>query len=180
MRMVRALTILGLLIPPAGAAAAQDQPPEFQWKGPLIYFGLDTARTAALYRAPPGVVYHALLAVYLELRIPVMLDDSATGRLGNLGSSLRRLGGKRMSAWVNCGEGLTGSNADLHKVTIATVSWVQELGPDSAAVRTGVLASSYDPAEGSSRRQQRCDTTGRLEELIHTRVRERLSPTGSR
>lgn len=184
---LRATTFISslLLLIPGGTAqlAAQQRVFEIRPAGRVMYVSLDTVDTPAGYQAAPLTVYRALREVYRSLDIPVTFQDSVTGRLGNLGTPMRRIAGKRMSTWVRCGEGMTGSYADIHRVTISVISWVQAVTLDSAVVRTGVFAGAVDVAEGSGQMPRQCATTGLLEDLLRSRLQRLLAAaekTGSR
>jgi hypothetical protein len=84
-----------------------------------------------------------------------------------------------MSTWVRCGEGMTGSYADIHRVTISVISWVQAVTLDSAVVRTGVFGGAVDVAEGSGQMPRQCATTGLLEDLLRTRLQQLLAAAGN-
>jgi hypothetical protein len=176
-------TVLLLMAGGTAQLAAQQRVFEIRPAGRVMYVSLDTVDTPAGYQAGPLTVYRALREVYRLIDIPVTFQDSVTGRLGNLGTPMRRIAGKRMSTWVRCGEGLTGSYADIHRVTISVISWVQAVTLDSAVVRTGVFGGAVDVAEGSGQMPRQCATTGLLEDLLRTRLQQLLAAaekTGSR
>ena len=174
--MPRVTVLLLLVLTITGPASAQHG---FQISpgGPSLWVTLDTVGTPATYAASPIAVYRHLLQIYESLKIPVLLKDSTNGRMGHPGSSLKGIGGKRMSAWLGCGVGMTGPYADTQRVIIAIVSQVKPAGRDSSAVRTGVFANAFDVAQGS-RVPKQCLTTGQLELQIQTMLGERLAAGG--
>ena len=143
--------------------------------GRMMYVSLDTVDTPTVFPGTGASVYRKLIEVYRALKIPISLYDSTTGKVGNIGVNLRSIDGQRMSTWLGCGVGLTGPNADMHRVTASIISWVQPRGRDSAVVRTGVFAGVTNMAEAGSSLPRPCDTTGRLEERIRTLLRRRLA-----
>ena len=174
--MARPIAPLLLLLTITGSATAQRG---FQITpgGPTLWVSLDTVGTPATFAAPPIVVYRHLVQIYESLKIPVLLKDSTNGRMGHPGSALKGIGGKRMSAWLGCGVGMTGPYADTQRVIIAIVSQVWSAGKDSSTVRTGIFANAFDVAQGS-REPKQCLTNGQLEFRIETMLGERLAGGG--
>jgi len=74
-----------------------------------------------------------------------------------------------MSAWIRCGEGLTGPNADSWRISMAVLSQVERAANDSSRVRTITVASARNMAEGSANPMM-CASSGRLEEVINQKV----------
>ena len=179
--MKHRLMLLGLLLGPNVGAQAQnyavDRHFEIRPAGRAMHVSLDTVDTPTHFRGSPFRVYRALAAVYEGLKIPLNITDSIRGQVGNTGVPMRTIDGKRMSNYVGCGSGMTGQYADIHRVTVAVVSWVQPRGRDSSTVRTGVFAGAVDRAEGSSSLPRACSTTGILEERIRVLLREKLAQT---
>src|SRR5258708_25480894 len=69
---------------------------------------------------PAKSVFPALLAAYAELKIPAEVNDTASGEVGNP-QFVRRydLAGTRISAYLDCSEGLSGPYADSYKVRMS-------------------------------------------------------------
>ena len=174
--------LLTLMLGAGSAAQAQNNNAiardfELRPAGRAMYVSLDTVDTPTNFAGSPLRVYRALAAVYEGLKIPLNVTDSIRGHVGNTGVPIRTIDGKRMSNYVGCGSGMTGQYADIHRVTLAIVSWVQPRGRDSSTVRTGVFAGAVDRAEGSSSLPRACATTGLLEERIRVLLREKLAKT---
>jgi hypothetical protein len=172
--------LLGLMLGSGTVAQAQNNNAvsrsfDIQPFGRRMHVSLDTVDTPTHFSGSPFKVYRALTSVYESLKIPLNITDSIRGHIGNSGVPLRNIDGKRMSAFLGCGSGMTGQYADIHRVTVAVVSWVQPRGRDSSTVRTGVFAGAVDRAEGSSSLPRPCSTTGMLEERIRTLLREKLA-----
>jgi hypothetical protein len=74
-----------------------------------------------------------------------------------------------MSAWIRCGEGLTGPNADTWRISMAVLSQVERVSADSTRVRTVIVASARNMAEGSATPMM-CATSGQLEYMINQKV----------
>src|SRR5260221_9108968 len=87
----------------------------------------------------PRSVFAALLAAYADLKIPAEVNDTAQGEVGNQ-QFVRRfdLAGRRISAYLECGEGLSGPYADSYKVDMSLVTFVTPTGTGGGTGR-GVL-----------------------------------------
>jgi hypothetical protein len=161
-------------VPAYGQNYAVDRHFELRPGGRVMYVSLDTVDTPTIFSGTPFQVHRALVEVYKELKIPLVIQDSLRGQVGHSGLPLKRIDGKRMSHYVGCGHGMTGPYADIHRVTVALVSWAYPQGRDSTAVRTGVFAGAVDVAEGSSSLPRPCLTTGMFEERVRMLLREKL------
>jgi hypothetical protein len=106
----------------------------------------------------------------------VELVDTTNYRIGNPG--FRRtgtFGGKRLSTWLSCGDGITGPNADSYRVTLSLHTLVQP-GPEGRSLlRTAVLAGAVNVGEGAGRQPLSCTSTGGLERRIRQMVEEELA-----
>ncbi len=127
--------------------------------------------------AEAGRVFSAVAAVYADLKIPVELRDSAALQIGNE-AFVRRgdVAGRRMSAYLECGQGFTGPRADAYRIDLGLVTFVTPAGQDAANLRTVFLGTAVNVSEGASRSTQGCYTTGELERRIHQAVLKKLAP----
>lgn len=123
---------------------------------------------------PPKSVFSALLAAYAELKIPAEVNDTAQGEVGNQ-QFVRRydLAGRRISAYLDCGEGLSGPYADSYKVDMSLVTFVTPTGTGGATVRSVLLGAAVDVGEGA-RPTQPCRSNGEFERRIYQAVRKHL------
>jgi hypothetical protein len=151
-------------------ARAQRQGYKLSLSGPTIWIMMDTVRTALVV---PGTRRDALKKIeeaYKSFKLKTNVADSVTGLFGNSGFlQSGSLAGRRMSSWIRCGEGITGPNADNWRVSMAILSSVEQAGTDSARVRTVVVASARNIAEGSAQPMM-CSSSGQLEEAINLKV----------
>ena len=172
-RARRALALVVLL--PLAASAAAAQPPRPRVK--LRAFAQEIAMDTLVYAretiaAPAAVAFAAAREAYTKLKIPREVLDSANGQVGMLRlRSTYTLGGQRLSVYFNCGMGLTGSNADSWRLTIALVTFLTPKGSDSTVVGTGAAAQAEDMG-GASKDPVACGSTGLLESRIAKLVRE--------
>lgn len=120
-------------------------------------------------------VYHALLAVYAELKIPLAVNDSVGFQVGSA-TFFRRsdFGGRQISTYLSCGDGITGPYADFYRVYMVLTSTVIPAGPDRSVLRTLYLAGAVNVAEGA-RQPMPCESTGRLEIRINQMVMKKAA-----
>lgn len=125
---------------------------------------------------PPERAISVLAAVYQEMEIPVTLRDPATRSLGNPElAGRRRLAGRPLSAYLDCGHTLTGPVADNYRVQLSVITSLQpaEGGKTRVVTRVGGQARSN---EGASGHPVTCTSRGRLEEQIASGLRAKLTP----
>ncbi|MGH7561018.1 MAG: hypothetical protein ACRENB_08355 [Gemmatimonadales bacterium] len=134
----------------------------------------DTMGTPFAFEVPKPVMLAALRRAYDRLKVPVTLDDSAAGRIGNMGfSMMRQIGGRQLSTYLSCGDGMTGPNADTYRVYMVLRSTVVDSGDAGTTLRTLLLAGAVNVSEGA-RQPMPCESTGRLEHRIREMVRQEL------
>lgn len=129
-------------------------------------------------RAPMNRVQQVLPAVYESLGIPTTsTEEGAALRIVNDGFVVnRRLGGQRVSEYLNCGSTPIGTNmADASTVQIRMVTLVRG-GDTGTELRTQMVGTAYSRAGGSgSGVGAPCRSTGKLEERIAQMVTERIT-----
>ncbi|KPJ95963.1 MAG: hypothetical protein AMS18_01910 [Gemmatimonas sp. SG8_17] len=114
----------------------------------------------------------ALPAVYDSLRVPIAVVDTVNMRLGTGAFQPSRIGGKRLSRYLDCGRGMTGANADTYGVTISLVTWVSEQSGGGTQVHTAIQASAK--ARDVNSYPVNCSSKGVLEMEIAELVAEVL------
>jgi len=134
----------------------------------------DTMGTPVEVPSDAGRVFTTLAGVYAELKLPTEIRDSAALELGADGFSRRGdLGGRPLSIFFDCGQGVTGPFADFNQIDLSVVSFVTATGPASATVRTVVLGTAVKLTEGGSPTRF-CSSTGELERRIHRLLMRKL------
>ena len=124
--------------------------------------------------ATPQAVFAAVQSVYTELKVPREVADSIAGVVGaRRFRTSRSIGGKRYSVYLNCGEGLTGANADVWRLTIAIATFIEPVGEGRSRVGTGFVAAAQDMG-GASKDPVTCGSFGLLESRIARMVKEKL------
>lgn len=124
--------------------------------------------------APPAAVWAAVKKVYQDLDIPVAVDNLPGHQLGNTNfNKTRQLGGERMPALVNCGQGMTGPNAASFRINMSLLTDVNPNGKGGTKLQTTLIARGQDVTGGSAD-QIPCATTGRLELMLLNKVKAEL------
>ena len=94
---------------------------------------------------------------------------TAERRIGVGAWQPQRIAGERMSEWVRCGSGMTGRNADTHRVTLSVTSVVEPEGAGS--VITTRVDGTARSMSGTSTAPIRCASKGTLESFMVKAVR---------
>lgn len=116
----------------------------------------------------------ALVATYQQLEIPVDYADPATQRLGNPTVQSRRIGGERLSRYLECGRASMGRpRADQYDVTYSIFSRLVK-DDDGRTVLHTELDGSARPTSVSTNPIQ-CVSKGTLEQRIADMVSEMLN-----
>jgi hypothetical protein len=130
----------------------------------------DTMGTRYPVPFPTWKVYQAVLATYAELKLPIEVHDSVEREVGTeIFHRQRQVGGRQISTYLGCGDGMTGPNADSYRVYMYLMSRVDPDG-EGSTVRTAFVAGARNFAEGAGRDAMPCESTGRLEIRIHQMV----------
>jgi hypothetical protein len=130
------------------------------------------------FKAPVDRVWPALVMSYAELGIEPTVADRGAGRYGNGGFvAPRRLGGKALAAYFNCGSGLAGPYIDAGRLTTSVVTYVQA-GSDGSTTAVTYASGTLRRHEGASADPIVCASTGLLEEEIRKGVEKQLAGRG--
>ena len=162
------LILLGLL---AGApVSAQRSRTVVVVPGQLTEVITDTMGTPYEVPFAPSRVWPAVLAAFKELKIPTEVKDSALGRVeSNVFYRRGDLGGRQLSTYLSCGDGITGPYADNYRVYMIAMTTVSPKGDDRSTIRTIFLAGAVSVTE-VARQPMACESTGRLEIRLHKLV----------
>lgn len=138
--------------------------------GQLTTVVTDTMGTAYEVPFPVSRVFPAVVAAFGELKIPAEVMDSTVGRVESSRFYRRGdLGGKQLSTYLSCGDGITGPYADSYRVYMIAMTTVSPKGDDRSTIRTIFLAGAVNVTEGA-RQPMACESTGRLEIRLHKLV----------
>jgi len=135
---------------------------------------IDTMGTPREVPFTPVKVFAALEKVYAELKIkpevhapPFQIGNQAFYARGSLAKT-------RLSAWLDCGSGMTGPIADDFKVYLGLVTFVEVTLSNTSIVRSVLVGNAINVTEGRQP-TQRCKTTGELELKIHEKMVKELT-----
>lgn len=114
--------------------------------------------------APRGTSYAAVKAAFADLKIPLTVDDSSGGLVGNQRSLAQlNFAGYRMSRIFDCGEGGTvGPHADSYRLTIVVLALLDSVDASHTKLQVGVVAGATPPT-GSRTDAVQCGSKGTLE-----------------
>jgi hypothetical protein len=159
-----------LLLGAATTAAAQRSRTVIVIPGQMTQVVTDTMGTPYEVPFPPGKVFAALLGALAELKVPLEVKDSAAGRLeSGVFHRSGSLGGKQISTYLSCGDGITGPNADSYRVYMHLTAIVEPKGENRSTIRTVLLGGAVSVSEGA-RQPMACESTGRWEIRLHKAV----------
>lgn len=143
--------------------------------GQLTSVITDTMGTPYDVPFSPGRTYAAVLAAFANLKIPADVQDSAAGRVeSNVFYRRGDLGGKQLSTYLSCGDGMTGPYADSYRVYMVAITTVTPKAENASTVRTIFLAGAVAVAEGA-RQPMACESTGRLEIRMHKLILQKAA-----
>jgi hypothetical protein len=135
--------------------------------------GDENARTS--FTAPIDRVWPALILAYSDLGIAPSVADRATGRYGNSSfAAPRRMGGRQLAEFFNCGSGITGPYIDRGRLTANVMTTVQP-GPDGTTVASTYASGTLQRNDGTSTEAMTCASTGALEEQLRKNIEARLA-----
>lgn len=132
--------------------------------GEPIEFHTEADAGQMVVTAPISVVWTILPDVFEELGIPVNLSDRSVPEMGNNGFRTRRIEGKRLNTYLDCGFSMDGQVANIYDVTISVVARLEEVVEGSTVVTTIVDANAKPNA--TSGNSVHCTSRGVLEERI--------------
>jgi hypothetical protein len=157
-------------------APASDNPTgtggEFRLPADMVTASLDVPASAE-------EAWPALKAVYEELNIRMREVSESSRTVRNLRFVVsRRLGGQRLSRYLDCGRNATGPNADSHRLELEIASRVVAVGPGESRIDTEITGTGTN-MEGTSNNRVLCTSNHQLELRIASRVREILAGGGT-
>ncbi|MCC6930634.1 MAG: hypothetical protein IT359_16720 [Gemmatimonadaceae bacterium] len=136
---------------------------------------VDSLATAISIAAPRAVVFHQAAQVFAELKVQVDARDSVRGMVGITSSpKMRQFAGRSISRWLNCGSGITGSNADNWRVYITAYAFVDAADSATTTLRLAMVGGAQD-VQGTSTEPVACGSTGGFETMFADRVKTRIA-----
>jgi hypothetical protein len=176
-----ALAALGVL----GACATQARPPSTTPTLNTVFVspaygrtpqGVDLRHESTVgERAVPATVsqvWSVLPAIFEQLDIETTTVDPAGAVMGNAGYLARRVEGRRLSSYLDCGRSFGREYADAYSVTLGVLVQLVTSADGQTLVRTVLDAYARDPGQSSG--SVHCITWGSLERRIGDLVVEKL------
>ena len=137
--------------------------------------GQDSRAVSVGVAATPEQVWAALPGVYRELGITTDMRDDALRTLGARTFTGSRIGGKRSSDFVRCGnQGSGPSSGGMYRTRLTVISRVTAAGPGKSDLVTEVSGTATQ-VEGTSTGPIACASTGELEQRIKTMSEKAIS-----
>jgi len=182
-RLIPALTLLlaGCASAPDTSSSETEEPfdaPEAfsigdrMGSGTVSNVSPDVERVSFTIAASPEAVWEALVQVYTDVGIEIAGADPGTRSLNNPDFVVsRRLGGERLSRYLECGSGSIGGFADHFRIQMNILSQVVAKPDGQSTLHTTIQAVGDNP-EGTSNTRVPCRSTHQLEIRIVSEVRE--------
>ncbi len=143
--------------------------------GGMIRMGGDSRAVSVGVTATPEQVWAALPGVYQELGITAEMRDDALRTIGTRAFTGARIGGKRVSDFVRCGNQGSGPSSGgmvRHRLIIVTRVTATGAGKSDLVTEVGGTAT---PVEGTSTGPITCASTGELEQRIKVMAEKAIS-----
>lgn len=126
---------------------------------------------ATTIAAPAAQVWLAAKKVYMDLEIPVTVENPSAHQIGNANFfKSRQIGGHAMPEFVDCGSSMTGPKAASYRIYISLLTDVMTDGHGGAKVQTTFVPMGQDISGGSADRIP-CGSTGRFEAFFLDKVK---------
>jgi hypothetical protein len=120
-----------------------------------------------------SAVWAVLPGIFEQLEIEMTTVDPSQALIGNAGYRARRIEGRRLSTYFDCGRVMGREYADSYAVTLAVMVQLVTAADGRTVVRTTLDAYARDPSTSSG--SVHCITWGSLERRIGDLVVERLT-----
>ena len=144
--------------------------------GPTGRGSVDITTEASLMKStvlvPPTQAWSVLPSVFEELGVPVGLSDPRSRLMGNEGFPARRIEGRPLSRYIDCGSGFSGPLADTYDVTLTVVTQLRDLDGQGTEVTT--LVDAFARARATSSNSIHCTSKQVLERRVGELVREKI------
>jgi hypothetical protein len=130
--------------------------------------------STVVFPASKAKVWKALVASYAELGVDPTIADPATGTYGNTAFLVpKRVMGRAIGQFFDCGSGMTGALVDAGRVTATVVTTLTALSDSTTSASTHVTGS-LRRNDGVASNALVCSSTGSIEEHIRTATLKRL------
>jgi hypothetical protein len=117
-------------------------------------------------------VWSALMATHDAIGTTPSVLDAGAGTASFVHQNSRRLMGRPLSAYIDCGRGSSGPRADIYSVTIKVNQVLRAQGTTSTTVHT--IVTGWAKPMGMTGDAVQCFTVGTLEKKIAEILQARL------
>lgn len=131
---------------------------------------------ARTIQVAPELAWRVLGGVYSEMGIPVTSTNPQTMQLGNPAYKARRIGGKRMNSFIDCGSDLSGPLANQLEITL-TVS-TRLTAKEEGATEVLTVIDAWGEPRAVSGNPMHCQSRGVLELDIAKAIADALGVSG--
>jgi hypothetical protein len=143
--------------------------------GNVIRRSTGDEKARAEFKAPVDRVWPALVMSYAELGIEPTVADRGAGQYGNGGFlAPKRLAGRPLATYFDCGSGLTGPYIDAGRLIANVVTYMQP-GAEGKTTAVTYATGTLRRNDGASADPIVCASTGMLEEEIRKGVEKHLA-----
>ncbi|MDX1567621.1 MAG: hypothetical protein R3223_07460 [Longimicrobiales bacterium] len=132
----------------------------------------DPSRREVVLDAPVMDVWTVLPAVFADLDIEAPVQDIGSFQFGNPEFSPRRIEGRRLSSYLDCGAVAGGSRADRYQVVM---QFIVGLSGADEGTRIRTIVDAYASPRDVSGNAVHCLSRGTLEERLAELVLDRLA-----
>lgn len=179
-RAVATLASIGLIGASIGCASSSDPPTRAAPTRSVMRIGneapiemyTEPGRGESVVLAPSPDVWKVLSDVFEQLEIPVTRSDPRVPEIGNLGYPARRIEGKRMGTYIDCGTNLGGQLANSYEITLSVMTRLTD-GPTGTTVVTTIVDANGVP-RATSGNQVHCQSREVLERRVAEIIAEKL------
>jgi hypothetical protein len=154
---------------PAQTSRARVFLPGFQQPIPI-----EDSATPFELNVSKGRAYAAIKAAFVDLNVPLDVDDVPGGILGNKSiKALASFGGLQLSRIVDCGSSQRGQNADTFRVSLVLFALLDSVDATHTKVQVAFVGGAV-PVGASVQQGVQCGSTGVMEEKLIGLAKTRL------
>lgn len=142
--------------------------------GTNVHIAVDAPLQAVVLRGPVEAAWLMLPPVYEQLGLPIDYSNVETLTLGVQEFTGQKIGDKRTTDYIRCGnQGSGGSAFTRYRTKVRILTTLQSNEDGNTLIQTHITATGTS-MNGASTQATHCNSTGELEGLIASMVRQRL------
>ena len=160
---------------PVAGLTRQAELPRGETGGTLFDRHTDDHTVVMKYLAPVPAIWDAIMATFVDKKVPLTLVDRPAGRMGDTSLKLiRSWNGQPLSAYLSCGNTMTGPRANDERIHAVFLAQMSRLRADTVAVAIHFSAQSQPINSGNIASIGQCSSTAKAEEDFLRAVTTRL------